>query len=315
VLLNPFSGVNLGHAAGAWEYIPYNMLQKHMTVHDAVAATNAYLPTIKDNKHQPITEQYFVVETIMSRLSNNARRSIMAILLLGALPALSESQDLNDRETVLTRTRDFLQAFYPELLGKGMLLNLRTSQSIDNSWRQVAGIRFDVQRYDPLSERMLNPPHDLKTGKRLPPADNQALLQGLIRFNERGYLHEFSLGDSDLIRSTDNDKIQKLVELHPEWSETQALAALREAGALYGPEKKEELLKTLQLGKLEPFLGSSTIRSVEFVVFHGAHVGNFAGLYWTVHLDTTAPDGKRASYTLILEPFEGRLRHAFQNFQ
>jgi hypothetical protein len=69
---------------------------------------------------------------------------------------------------------------------------------IDDSWRQVAGIRFDVQRYDPLSERMLNPPHDLKTGKRLPPPGNQALLQGLIRFNERGYLHESSLGDSDI---------------------------------------------------------------------------------------------------------------------
>jgi hypothetical protein len=76
-----------------------------MTVHDAVAATNAYLPTIKDNNQQPITEQYFVVETIMSRFSNKARRSILAILLLGSLPELSESQDLNDRETVLTFTR------------------------------------------------------------------------------------------------------------------------------------------------------------------------------------------------------------------
>jgi hypothetical protein len=32
VLLNPSSGVNRGHAAGAWEYIRYNMLQKHMTI-------------------------------------------------------------------------------------------------------------------------------------------------------------------------------------------------------------------------------------------------------------------------------------------
>jgi hypothetical protein len=137
-----------------------------------------------------------------------------------------------------------------------VFLNLRTSQSIDNSWRQVAGIRFDVQRYDPLSERILNPPHDLKTGKRLPPPDNQALLQGLIRFNERGYLHEFSLGDSDLIRSTDNDKIQKLVELHPEWSETQGLAALREAGALYGPEKRKSCSKLSSSENLNRFWGA-----------------------------------------------------------
>ena len=228
------------------------------------------------------------------------------ILLLGAGPAISRAQNLNDQDTVLARAHDFLQAFYPELLCKDLFLNLHASQSIDHSWRQIYGIRFDVTPYDPHSERMLNPPFDAKSGKRLPPPDNSALLEGLIWFNQGGWLHQMDVV-GPIVHTKQNQTIHKLVESHPEWSELQAFEALKAAGAHYGPGDKEELLKKNQLEKLERFLGHFTVKSVEFHGLGESHQGNFAELYWSVELEVDSPNGGHSSYSLIFEPFDGKL--------
>ncbi len=55
VLSNPRSEVPLGHALVAWERILDDMVNKHMTVRNAVAEADAYLPTIS------VSEQYKVI--------------------------------------------------------------------------------------------------------------------------------------------------------------------------------------------------------------------------------------------------------------
>jgi hypothetical protein len=135
---------------------------------------------------------------------------------------------------------------------------------------------------------MLNPPHDAKTGKQLRPSQN-VVFQGGIWFNREGRLHQFWAGDCDFVNYKKNQAIQKLVESHPEWSEAQAFAALKKAGARYGPANKDEFVKAIRLEKYEAFLGHFTVRSAEFGGLAEPHEGSFALLWWSVKLDVELP--------------------------
>jgi hypothetical protein len=235
-----------------------------------------------------------------------------AILLATLCFSICNAQVSNYQPTVLTNAQAFLQVSYPELFGRGLNLNLRTTQPIDNTWRQIYDINFDVFLYNPQSEKMLNPPFDPKTGQQLPPPENTVLLKGDILFNRKGQLNQFSVGDCTLAHYKENVAIQKLVESHPEWSEAQAFSALEKAGARFGPKSKEELLQTIHLDKYKQFLGNFAIKTVEFVGLEQSHEGSFAHLWWSVRLDAESPSGTHSSYTLIFEPFGGKLTQILQ---
>jgi len=247
--------------------------------------------------------------------SHNRRAAclLLAILFLGASGAISHSQTANDQDNVLTRVQAFLQVSYPELFGKGLDLNVRTTQPIDNTWRQIYDIKFDVLLYNPQSERMINPPVDSRTGLPVPPPKNTVLLRGSIWFDQEGRLNKFSVGDCALDHYKKNAAVRKLVESHPEWSEAQAFAALKKAGARFGPESKEELLKTIRLDKYEQFLGHFTVKSVEFVGLGQSHEGDFASLWWSIRVDAESPGGAHSFFSLIFEPFEGKLTEALHS--
>lgn len=233
--------------------------------------------------------------------------AVLAILFLAPVCAMLHAQTPNDQNTVLTSTRDFLRASYPELFGKNLLLNLRITGPLDDSWKQVSEMRFAIDLYDPLTEKMLNPPFDPKTGKRLSAPVNAVLLQGNIWFNREGQLHQFSVGACEAAHSQENEAVRKLVESHPEWSEDKAVSALRRAGARYAPQNKEELLKTVEIEKYEPFFGHFTVKSVEFDGLADPHEGSFASLWWSIKLQAESPRRSNATYTLVFEPFEGKL--------
>lgn len=212
----------------------------------------------------------------------------------------------NSQGNILAQTRDFLNATYPELFGRRLLLRLDTSQGIDKSWRIINEIRFLVEPFDPLSERMLNPPFDAKTGKQLGPPRNR-VFEGSIWFNPEGHLHQFSTCECDVVHYKENQAIRKLVGSRPEWSEAQAFVALKEAGARYSPENKDEFVKAIRLENYEPFLGHFTVRSIEFVGLAEPHEGSFASLWWSVKLDIGLSTNTHSTYTLIFEPFDGKL--------
>jgi len=241
-------------------------------------------------------------------LNKTAAFPLLAILFLSAWFPISPAQISNDQDTVLTGVPIFLRAFYPELFGKNLDLNLRTTHPIDDSWRQIYGIRFDVYLYNPLSERMLNPPYDAKTGKQLSPLENPVLLEGLLSFNRDGSLQQTYV-DGEVVHTKQNQAIQELIESHPEWSEDQEIHALKEAGAKYGPADKEQFIKSLHLEKAERFLGRAKILSVDFNSPSPDHEGNFAAgaLDWAVHAEAELPDGAHVKYLLSFEPFDGKL--------
>lgn len=252
----------------------------------------------------------------MSRSPNKMTLLITAAVLILLVPALlsgsgptaaPSAQVSNDQPTVLTLARDFLLLAYPELSGKNVSLEIQTSQPIDASWHQVYDIRYDIKRYNPLSEARLNPPLNARTGKRIVVPPNFSLLRGDLWFNRSGRLHLFSAGDCTLAESKRNQTIRRLVERHPEWSESRALTALSKAGAAYLPDNKRQFLNAIDINKYRPFLGPFTVKAVEFNGLTEPHEGDYVHLEWLIKLDVENSVSPNSDYLLIFEPFRGRL--------
>lgn len=107
------------------------------------------------------------------------------------------------------------------------------------------------------------------------------------------------------------DRLKNLVNDHPEWSREDALRTLKDAGARFGPDAKDDLLRALPLRKLEPMLGKATILSSEFRVrapqVAGATSPPPAKLEWTVEITVKKPGRPALIYGLICEPFGGKI--------
>ena len=242
----------------------------------------------------------------MSRFPKRTIQFLAVLFLVGVTNLLARVS--NGSDTVFTRTRDFLHDFYPELSGRDLFLSLSTVQRFDNSWRVIHRIEFNAMLHDPLSEAMLNPPFDPKTGKQLTPPEN-SVLKGDILFDHRGFLHAFATsGESSQAKRI--AALRDLIQSHPEWSNTDAVRALKQAGAHYGPDEKSEFRKTIQLQKFESFMGSKLeLRSIEFESLPENHEGSFTAgaLNWSITADRVLGSGKRIPYTFSFEPFDGKL--------
>jgi len=202
-------------------------------------------------------------------------------------------------------TRDTLKAFYPEIFGNGRYVSFSVGQPVDNdSWGEFFGFQFKVTRFGPGVS--WNPTFDPKTGQMRPTPDNTTFLEGSSWIGYHGEILRFLVG-GDLAHSQQNEAIRKLVESHPEWSEDQAIRALKEAGARYGPAEKEQFVSALHLDRAEKFLGRLSIKLVEFDGVSPDHVGNFARFTWIVQAIGEFPDGTHQTHGFSFEPFEGKL--------
>lgn len=216
----------------------------------------------------------------------------------------------------ISLVHDFLQACYPELFGKEHVLRISMEGPIDNSWRKTYGIHFEVKLYDGRSEKYLNPPLDARTGKRIAVPENTTLLQGIFWFPRGdGRLYQLSL-DGDAAHSKQNEAVHRLVEAHPEWSETDVIRVLKEAGAHYIPKdahdlpaEKQWFLQSIQLEELKKLMGPFSVKSVRFEGVGNVerHAGDAVSLEWEVDVDLQSPGQEHRSCNLILEPFEGKL--------
>ncbi len=95
------------------------------------------------------------------------------------------------------------------------------------------------------------------------------------------------------------DRLLEAVSKHADWTDARILTELRSSGAKFGPDRKEEFIRSLPIAKLKPFVGEIEVRSVEFEVRE---------LTWLVRLTWHDREGHvdQKSF-LIFEPFEGRL--------
>ena len=106
------------------------------------------------------------------------------------------------------------------------------------------------------------------------------------------------------------ENLMKEVDEHPEWSDAQIVARLKAAGARFGPNDREEFLRSLPLKKLEPLVGQLEVIGDVFSV-RSASVGGdqpVAAIGWTVGAKWHSADGKfEGNRILQFEPFEGAL--------
>lgn len=240
------------------------------------------------------------------------RASEIALVMLLALTLYLKAaygKPAGGQESPLAFAQGLIQAFYPELFVRNLFLDLHITRGVAGEWERFNELRFVVTPLNPLSDAILNPPWDRKTGKRLAPAQNPIVLDGEFLFSNSGRIEQMSAVVGDEVHSKENDTLHELVESHPEWSEDQEIRALKDAGAKYGPADKEELVKALRLDRAESVLGHLNVVQVQFNAPNPDHTGNFAAgtLTWSVHAEAQLPDGTRAKYALGFEPFDGRL--------
>ncbi|MBS1867868.1 MAG: hypothetical protein JSS69_18300 [Acidobacteria bacterium] len=244
----------------------------------------------------------------MLRFPERLLRQVATALVFSAIANSLNAQVPNDQPTPISGARDFLGVVYPELAGRDFFLSFSLMQGLDGSWRRLYKIDFDIMRYHPASSIMVNPSTDAKTGKRLSPPKN-TILKGDILFDSKGWLHAFeAVGDA--AQTKQYDSLVELVDAHPKWSDADAVQALKQAGARFGPAEKVAFLRTFQLEKFEHFMGKLERKSAEFEPLPKNHSeGNTAlgSCVWVVTVDRILPDGKRIPYVLRFEPFEGKL--------
>ena len=244
-------------------------------------------------------------------MSKSTNHQLVLTLTLGllALCGISAGSGLPapaQKDNPFMIAQDILKVFYPELFGNQWHLNVSTSQPIDDDrWGEFSGFDFKVARFGPGTS--FNPTFDESTGKMATPPQNTTFLEGRTWVGRDGRITQFFVR-GDLAHSPQNDAIHKLIESHPEWSDEQDVAALKKAGARYGPNDKQQFVDSLHLDKAEKVLGKLKVVLLEFqTVANPQHDGSFASLFWVVHAEAQLPDGTRGRYVFGFEPFGGKL--------
>jgi hypothetical protein len=117
---------------------------------------------------------------------------------------------------------------------------------------------------------------DLATGKRFI-REARITMEGFFQLAPSGQIERIYVWNSKLVQSEQNEKLHEIVQSHPEWSETDACKALKDAGALFGPNDQEAFLKSIHLDEFEKLLGSLRVASASFNGFANPdHAGDFA---------------------------------------
>jgi hypothetical protein len=232
--------------------------------------------------------------------------SILGFLLPGALSVASQETSCPRKQSAFAMVHDLLEASYPEMFGKDWHIGFSYGQPVDGheAWGQTYLLDFRVARFGPGVS--WNP--TFYQGKRVPPPDNPTFLEGSFWMDNSDRVVRLIV-EGDLAYSKQNQAIRELVQSHAEWSEEEAIGALKKSGARYGPADKQQFLEAIHLEKFERSLGHLEIRLVEFQGLSSGHVGSFAAgsLFWVVQARGGLPDGIHCTYGFSFEPLAGKL--------
>ena len=252
-------------------------------------------------------------ETAMSQLTKYGLRVFAAFIILAVVfsSRIVGSVQRSSKNS-FDSTRNVLSSFYPELFGQKRYLNVSTGCPVDSDhWAHFVGFRFTVSRFAPGDS--FDPKYDQRTGGWLQEPENTIFLEG----QAAAYEDELStfVASGELAHTHQLKNLQELVKLHPQWSDDQAIQALKDAGGRYGPGEKDELLHSLHLGEKLKFLGVVRIKSVEFENLPLERVGSFtSGAFeWLIEVEAIRGDNSHATFTLWFEPFGGKLIQLHRN--
>jgi hypothetical protein len=203
-------------------------------------------------------------------------------------------QDCDDTYTAAIR---LMRAFYPEMSGKGINVDVQARYPLDADGPLFA-FYIQVSASDQLGSIGV-PPYPSS-------ADRVGHLSAHFQFDGRDRRIFSIFANGSFLSDEKQQALAKLVDEHPEWSEAQMTDALSAAGAKFGPNQKEALLARLPLKELESILGKIEMRPAQFKFRGNTEPPFYAIMDWSIHFRATK-DGRIDEYTVSLEPFNGRV--------
>ena len=213
-----------------------------------------------------------------------------ASVVLGGAP--------NACDDTYTAAIRLMRAFYPELGGNGIMMDVEAQLPFDADGPLLS---FYVQVSATDQSGRIASPHPNPSS-----ADRVGQLSAHFQFDGRDHRIFSIFANGSFLNNEKQQAVTKLVDEHPEWSEGQMTDALSAAGAKFGPNQKGALLARLPLKDLERDFGKVEMLSVDFTFRGNSEPPFYAVMKWSVRFRATK-DGKRDEYTMSVEPFEGKV--------
>lgn len=235
----------------------------------------------------------------------------MCLLLLASLfsTLLVQGQQPTQKNYVLL-AHEFLRALYPGLTGHGYIMSLESSFRYDiptenNLFNLYVGRgpKNMVIGYLGGYEGSGPPPPGLHPG----PAHPEQLLASSFEFDAGGAIVSFAATGSALGDPKRQDDANERIRALEEATDAEAAAILKEVGATFTPDKKDELMRHLPIEKLQRFLGPLKESSVRSPTLRDETNGRFTWPEWHVTATNGLVGDHARVYDMWFEPFKGDL--------
>jgi hypothetical protein len=236
--------------------------------------------------------------------SNGLQKFFIAFFLISLGTATqSKGQENANCANQVYNAQKFLQVFYPEATGQHLAVIFSVGGTYDGQWTYLP--RLEVTLVETNETPSLQQLYFKKNALQMSLWD--AKLAAYFDFDVAKCLEAVSISGDDLANDKKNARVAQIIRTHRVSSSGQIERIFRQAGAKYGPEDKEAFLKSMPLQDLQKFLGVLSVKSVEFYNHTEQIDGTVIELRWRVELDAKGFDERPHHYTLICEPFSGKV--------
>jgi len=192
-----------------------------------------------------------------------------------------------------------MRAFYPQLSQKGINVDVQSQYPFDADGPLLV-FEVTVSEHDQeghiVAQPSSNPSSALRVGHLGVHFQFDARDQGILLMFAKG-----SLVNSDKLEA-----LQKQMNEHSDWNESQMTKAIEASGAKFGPNAKEAVLARLPIKDLEALLGKIESPTASFRFRGNDEPPHYSVIEWSVQF--RAVEGRAVSeFTLSIEPFEGKI--------
>lgn len=204
---------------------------------------------------------------------------------------------------VIGMTQTLLRALYPEVANKDYILTVETYGTIDRNWTYLPPLEFTVGRGEKGHKDLVG---GIPGGKPGGWVEMKPVLGGDTNFDADGIMTNFHAQSDTILFDSVNARFRAKVDSNWRWTDEQISHAMVEAGAKYGPDECDAVLKALPVTVLEPYTGTLHIDSAKFWFRHIQEPHPIPILYWRVEAHGQI-GGKDFGWDFVIEPFDGRI--------
>lgn len=246
----------------------------------------------------------------------------LLISLLTSLVLMAKDKDWGAYDRLLV-TQRFLYALYPDLQNARGLFILRT-EGLHPATKEVAG-PGEIDVISCLSGSGVPggsvpgappPPPPPPHCNGLYPSGPSEFLTVEVMFSTRYPIGSFSVGGS-FARSKSKPAEKEIIE-HPEWKEEQRIDALRRANPRFGPDQKQEFLRTVPVDAILKFTGCHLqLDTATLYAWRGDDAPPYptiAEAAWRISGQYRRTGKRPEKCSAAFEPFDGRLIHLLGGF-